>query len=130
MKKKLLLIEDSEDNRNLMKFALEIDTDWEIIAISDGIEGIDLAESEQPDAILLDFIMPKMDGLSVCQLLHDNPSTRTIPIIFITAMVDSKSYSLIENTHAVGVIEKPLNVNTLTLQIQEICQWKKIISDR
>lgn len=129
MKKKLLLIEDSEDNRILMKFALEIDTDWNVIAISDGVECIDIAESEQPDAILLDFIMPKMDGLTVCQLLQDKPSTRTIPIIFITAMVDYKSYALLENTHAAGVITKPLDVNTLAPQIEKICQWEKTISE-
>lgn len=129
MKKKLLLVEDSEDNRVLMKFALETYTNWNVIAISDGVECIDIAESEQPDAILLDFIMPKMDGLTVCQLLQDKPSTRTIPIIFVTGMVDSKSYALLENTHAAGVIKKPLDVNTLAPQIREICQWEKTASE-
>ena len=127
MKKRLLLIEDNEDNRDLMKFALEVSTNWEIIAISNGSEGIDIAKLQQPDAILLDYIMPKMDGLTVCKILHDNPSTRTIPIIFVTAMVDSKFYSLLENTHAAGVIEKPLNIDTLVPQIQKICQWKKLL---
>ena len=125
MKKRLLLIEDNEDNRYLIKFALEVSTDWKIIAVSNGREGIDIAKLQQPDAILLDYIMPKMNGFTICQLLHDNLDTRNIPIIFVTAMVDSDFYTLLEDTHAAGVIEKPLNVNTLASQIQKICQWKK-----
>lgn len=121
--KKLLLIEDNKDNRELVEFVLETETDWEINAISDGIKGIEIAELEQPDAILLDFIMPKIDGLTVCNVLGNNLFTCNIPVIFITAMVDNKSYYLLENTHALGIITKPLDINSLATKIKEICKW-------
>ena len=122
-KKQILLIEDDKDNRYLLEFALREQTNWEIKTVSNGIEGIKIAKSERPDAILLDYMLPQMNGLKVCQTLRQNLFTSTIPIIFITAMVNTASLDLLKNTHAVGVITKPLNMISLASKIKNMCDW-------
>ncbi len=122
--KRILIIDDDEDNRTLIKFALEMDTDWEVLMASDGIEGITKAELEQPDVILLDFIMQGLDGLTVCEVLKSNLFTCSIPIIFITAMTQAKVLFQLKATLAEGIIIKPFNALNLDSQIAQICSWE------
>ena len=122
--KQLLLIDDNEDNQLLVKFTLEMNTDWKILIASDGIEGITKAESERPDVILLDYIMPDLDGLAVYEVLKSNLFTCSIPIIFMTAMVQSKILNRLENTMAEGIITKPFDSLNLHSQIVKFCQWE------
>ncbi|MGL5794547.1 MAG: response regulator [Waterburya sp.] len=121
---KLLLIDDNEDNRALIKIALEMATNWEIITASSGIEGINQAKLEIPDIILLDLIMPDLDGLTVHNLLKQNLFTCNIPIIFMTAMVSDQVLSELEDTDVNGIITKPLNPNTLASDISKMCDWR------
>ena len=122
----VLVIEDNEDNRTLTKFVLERKTDWKVLTACNGVEGITKAKTERPDVILLDFIMPDLDGIAVLEILKSNLFTCSIPIIFMTAMVDTKSLSRLKNTLAVGVITKPFDVMNLNFQIAEICEWETI----
>jgi CheY-like chemotaxis protein len=121
---KLLIIEDDEDNRMLIQFVLESETDWKIIAAANGIEGIAKAETERPDAILLDVIMPDLDGLTVCEVLKTNLFTCAIPVIFVTARVEAKMLDRLKSTLAVGIITKPFNINRFPSQITSMCGWK------
>lgn len=121
--KRLLLIDDNEDNRNLVKFALERNTGWQVITAADGIEGVTKAELERPDVILLDFIMPSLDGYVVCEVLKSNLFTRSIPIVFITAIAQDTVLARLESTLAEGVITKPFNPIQLHSRIAEICKW-------
>jgi CheY-like chemotaxis protein len=118
---KVLLIDDNEDNRLLTKMALEKSTNWEILTASNGIEGITKAEFERPDVILLDFIMPDIDGVLVYEILRDNLCTSTTPIIFVTAMVNTEALSQLKDTGANGIITKPLNILTLAKNISSMC---------
>ena len=93
--KRLLVIDDNEDSRILVKFALEMNQKWQVATAKDGIEGITKAETERPDVILLDFIMPNLDGLSVYEVLKSNLFTCSIPIIFVTAMTQNKILTLL-----------------------------------
>ena len=122
----VLIIEDNKDNRTLIKFVLENKTDWKVLTACDGIEGITKAQTIHPDVILLDFIMPDLDGLAVLKILKSNLFTCSIPVIFITAMVDAESLSQLKNTLAEGVIIKPFDAVNLNSQIAEICEWKTI----
>ena len=122
----VLIIEDNKDNRTLIKFVLENKTDWKVLTACDGIEGITKAQTIHPDVILLDFIMPDLDGLAVLKILKSNLFTCSIPVIFITAMVDDESLSQLKNTLAEGVITKPFDAVNLNSQIAEICEWKTI----
>lgn len=120
---RLLFIDDHEDSRILVKFILENKTDWKVLTACDGIEGVTKAEIERPDVILLDFIMPDLDGLAVLDILKSNLFTCSIPVIFITAMVHTKFLNQLENTLAEGIITKPFDAINLDSQIAEICQW-------
>ena len=124
--KRLLLIDDNEDHRLLVKLALESKTHWEVLLARDGIEGIAKAEMERPDAILLDLVMPDLDGLTVCEVLKSNLFTCSIPIVFFTAMVRDEILARLENTWAEGVITKPCDVINLNSKIAEICKWELI----
>ena len=124
--KHILLIDDNEDNRVLIKFALEAYTDWKVLTATDGIKGITKAKIERPDVILLDFIMPGLDGLTVCEVLKSNLFTCGIPVIFVTAMVQHIAIAQMENSLAVGVITKPIDIIHLDSQIAKICQWESI----
>lgn len=127
---KLLLIDDNEDNRNLIKIALEITTDWEVITAATGIEGINKAESELPDIILLDFILPDLDGLAVYKALKYNLFTCTIPIVFVTAMVNTKVLSKLKNTGANGIITKPFDPLALPENISKMCELNFCLSNK
>ena len=124
--KQLLLSDDNEDNRTLVKFALEMHTGWEVSTASDGIKGITKAELERPDVILLDLLMPGLDGLTVYEVLKSNLFTCTIPIIFMTAFTQEKVLAQLESTLADGVITKPFDAVNLDSQIAEICDWELV----
>ena len=119
----LLFIDDNEDSRILVKFAFENRTDWKVLTARDGVEGIAKAETERPDVILLDFMMPDLDGVAVLDILKSNLFTCSIPVILFTAMVQTDLLSRLDNTPAVGVITKPFDIINLDSQIAEICQW-------
>ena len=119
--KQLLIIDDNEDSRILVKFALEMNQKWQVSTAKDGIEGITKAETERPDVILLDFIMPNLDGLSVYEVLKSNLFTCSIPIIFMTAMTQNKILTRLENTLAEAVITKPFDLFQLDSLLLKAC---------
>ncbi|MDP3442850.1 MAG: response regulator, partial [Ignavibacteria bacterium] len=85
--KKILAI---DDNRLILKLILTILNsyfpDYQVILSQSGIEGIEIAKRELPDTILLDILMPEMDGFEVCNILKNNESTRHIPILLVSAL--------------------------------------------
>ena len=84
--KKVLVIDDERSQVQLLKSLLEANL-YEVIAAADGQEGLDLAKKNKPDLIVMDVMMPKMDGAQAVQLLKEDPSTKDIPIIFLTAIL-------------------------------------------
>jgi two-component system, OmpR family, alkaline phosphatase synthesis response regulator PhoP len=83
-RKKVLVVDDEVHIVELVRVCLE-DTDYEIIEAYDGQEALDKARSENPDLILLDVMLPKMDGYQVCRNLKSSEDTRDIPIVMLTA---------------------------------------------
>ena len=83
VKPTLLVIDDVAENLTLMHKLLR--DDYKVKGASDGLRGIQIAQSEAPDLILLDVMMPDMDGFSVMNALQQNPNTKDIPIIVVTA---------------------------------------------
>jgi DNA-binding response OmpR family regulator len=83
-KTKVLVAEDEQDIRNLITFSLEF-CDYVVVQAANGQEALEKATAEQPDLILLDVSMPRLDGYEVCKLLKGQESTKDIPIAFLSA---------------------------------------------
>lgn len=122
--KRILFIDDEDDIKTLASFCLETEAGWTMIGASGGIEGIAIAETEQPDAILLDAMMPEIDGLQTIKKLLSNPKTKHIPTIFITAKAQASDRRRFYNAGAKGVINKPFDSLTLASQIAGFLGWQ------
>lgn len=122
--KRILFIDDEDDIKTLAQFCLESEAGWQMMSASGGIEGLAIAETEQPDAILLDAMMPVIDGIRTSEKLRLNSKTRHIPIIFITAKAQASDRRRFYNAGAKGVINKPFNSLTLASQISGFLGWE------
>ena len=120
----ILLIDDEETIQEVVQVGIEIETGWQVAIASSGLEGIAVAASQQPDAILLDVMMPEMDGISTLSQLKANTKTRSIPVIFLTAKTQAADKNLFQSLGVVGVITKPFNSMTLASRIARMLQWE------
>jgi CheY-like chemotaxis protein len=121
--KSVLLIDDEEAIREVVQMGIEIEAGWQVSSACSGMKGIALAETEQPDAILLDIMMPELDGIATLSRLKANPKTRSIPVIFLTAKIQAIDSGQFPPLEVEGVIAKPFNSMTLASQIARILQW-------
>ncbi|MGD1703772.1 response regulator [Dapis sp. BLCC M229] len=122
-KKRILLIDDQDDIREVAQLSLEMVGGWEVITGSSGREGIVKAELEQPDAILLDVMMPELDGFATFQELRANQATKQIPVIFLTAKVSSDDRRQFFELGVNGVITKPFDPMSLPTEIETTLGW-------
>ncbi len=120
----ILLIDDEETIQEVVQVGIEIETGWEVAIASSGIEGIAVAQAKQPDVILLDVMMPDMDGISTLSQLKANQKTQSIPVILLTAKTQTADKNQFENLGIIGIITKPFNSMTLASRIAKILQWK------
>ncbi len=123
--KKILVIEDEDGLREITQFSLEAAAGWDVSTAASGSEGLIKAEAEQPDAILLDVMMPDMDGTETFRQLQANPATQTIPTIFLTAKARGSEQQALLNLGISGVITKPIKPQELVAQIREILRWQE-----
>jgi DNA-binding response OmpR family regulator len=117
MSRKILLIDDEDDIREVATMTLETMAGFEVITAPNGIAGIAKAESERPDAILLDVMMPGIDGMTTFQRLQESETTRSIPVIFMTAKVQASDRKRLADLGARGVIAKPFDPMTLSDEV-------------
>lgn len=114
LKKKILIIEDEEDLRLLASHALTLDrSDFEVIEAKDGASGIQRAKSEKPAIIILDIMMPKMDGYEACRRLKADQETRDIPVVMLTASNDPQLTQKAFEAGAVACLTKPYGRRSL-----------------
>jgi len=114
---KILVVDDQPINVQLLKRKLEREG-LAVVAAYTGLEAIDLVEREKPDLILLDVMMPDMDGIEVCQRLQSREQTRSIPIIFITARSTKESKLEGLGVGAVDYITKPIDLDETLARVQ------------
>ncbi|MGF1591379.1 MAG: response regulator [Pleurocapsa sp.] len=111
--KQILVIDDNDDCTALIKCVLESETNWDIVTASNGKEAIVLANYIRPDVILLDIVMPDLNGLDVYRLLKSALTTCFIPIIFMTAMNPIVPILELQMTENVKIVTKPMNIDQL-----------------
>jgi len=118
-KNRILVVEDEPGLREGIKAILE-KSDYEVILASDGKEGLDKARKEYPDLIILDLMMPKMDGYKVCRLLKFDSRYKQIPIVIFTVRAEKKDEKMAYNTGADAYITKTLEPKELLDKIEEL----------
>jgi CheY-like chemotaxis protein len=122
-RKRVLLIDDEAAIQTVVKFGLKMSANWEVLVANSGPEGILKAQTEQPDIILLDVMMPEMDGLATFRSLQEDHDTRSIPVIFLTAKAQASEKRLLSDVGVNGVITKPFNALDLAAQICKVLDW-------
>ena len=120
MNKSILIIDDEEDVRSVAQMGLEMASDWNVITASSGEEELIVAESSQPEVILLDLMMPDWDGKETLRQLKTNQNTADIPVILMTAKTQSAIAAELTELDLAGVITKPFRPLQLSEQIMAI----------
>ncbi|VEP12612.1 Response regulator receiver protein [Hyella patelloides LEGE 07179] len=120
MTKTILIIDDDDDIREATQICLEIIGDWKIITASSGREGLQEATNQKPDVILLDVMMPDMDGIETFTQLQANTATQNIPVIFLTAKAQPAEQRQFTQLKVSGVITKPYDPFELSDNITKI----------
>ena len=109
---RVVLIEDDADLRRVVQLTLQFGASWIVQTAPDGPTGIDMVKREQPDIILVDLMMPGMDGYEVCRRLIADETTRRIPIVLLTAR-QNLDPDRVRASGARGVITKPFDLDAL-----------------
>jgi CheY-like chemotaxis protein len=122
--KRILVIDDENGIRNLILFSLEGLTDWEVLTAASGTEGLAIAQDHPPDAILLDVMMPDLDGIATFAQLKLNPILQNIPTIFLTAKATATEYEELLTLGIAGVITKPFKAQMLVNQVKQYLGWQ------
>ncbi len=118
----ILVIDDNDDCISLVKSVLEYETEWQVVTASNGREGIAIAQSDLPDIILLDIVMPDLNGLDVYELLKLDITTCLIPIMFMTAIEPIGRILKLQIPKNVKVIVKPFDIDQLSPQLSEVLE--------
>ncbi|HAX84686.1 MAG TPA: two-component system response regulator [Cyanobacteria bacterium UBA11370] len=122
--KRILVIDDEPNLSALIQACLESFGGWVVFTAGSGREGLLKAQSEQPDAILLDMILPDMDGLTLVRALRNNPTTQAIPVILLTAKVLTGEQEQFDELGIRGAIAKPFDPLTLVAQLAKVLAWQ------
>lgn len=121
--KRVLIIDDEDDVREVAQTSLEMMGGWEVSTAGSSTEGLIKAEAEQPDAVLLDVMLPDMDGPTTFHRLQENPRTQRIPVILLTAKVQVADQRRLAGLGVAAVLTKPFDPIALAAQIAEVLGW-------
>lgn len=123
MSRRLLLIEDEADIREVASMALEMLGGFAVATAGSGEAGIEAAAADPPDAILLDVMMPGIDGPETLRRLRTSAATASVPVVFLTASVQSADVEALRGLDCAGVIAKPFDPMTIVEQVREVLGW-------
>ena len=124
IKKIILAIDDEKDILKLVQYNLEREG-YQVLCAKSGEEGLETARTKKPDLILLDLMLPGMDGLEVCKLLRANKDTKNIPILMLTAKSSELDQILGLELGATDYITKPFSVKMLSARVKNIFRNKE-----
>ncbi len=122
--RKILIIDDESDIREVAAMSVEAVCGWHVTLAASGAEGVRLAEQQHPDAILLDVMMPDLDGPGTLRLLRSNQATTAIPVIFLTAKVQGADRKRFAEMGVSAVLSKPFDPMLLCGQIADALGWQ------
>ncbi len=114
---KILIVDDEPDLVETLRFALELEG-YKVLVAVNGEEGLNTARQEKPDLILLDLMLPKLDGYKVCRLLKFDERYKSIPILMLTAKTQDKDRMLGKETGANEYLTKPFDMDELMAKIK------------
>jgi len=121
--KKIVYVEDDQDIRTIGEMSLQMGH-WQIICCDSGLEAIKMAHQEVPDLLIMDVMMPGMDGISTLKILQTDPLMAQIPVIFMTAKVQFDEINKFKKLGIIDVIRKPFDPMLLATQVTKI--WESI----
>ena len=124
---KIMLVEDDPDIQLITRLSLQIDGNYEVRVCGSGAEAVQSAPGYTPDMILLDMMMPGMDGLATMDALRKLPEVAATPVIFFTANTQDQVRQDLLRRGASGVIIKPVEPSALVEQIRAI--WRRVATD-
>jgi CheY-like chemotaxis protein len=120
---RVLIIDDEDDIREVAALSLETVAGWEVITANSGAQGLARAAEFHPDAVLLDVMMPGMDGPTTFRELRANPATAKIPVLLLTAKVQSSDQRRFADLGVDAILFKPFDPLTLAAQIAAALGW-------
>ncbi len=119
MKQSVLVVEDEEDIRELVSYNL-LKEGYQVAGVASGEDALAAVESKPPDLVLLDLMLPGLDGLSVCRKLKGNPLTETIPVVMLTAKGEEVDIVTGLNMGADDYVTKPFSPKVLLARVQAV----------
>lgn len=122
--KSILVIDDDPDIREITQLTLETFGGWEVTTAGSGQEGVAMAAAQHPDAILLDVMMPGMDGHMTLDQLRTQVETESIPVVLLTAKVLPADQREFAAWGVAGLVAKPFDPVSLSSQVAECLGWK------
>jgi CheY-like chemotaxis protein len=123
MSRNILIVDDEEDVQAIAKLGLEMAAGWNVLTACSGREALNVATNSKLDVILLDMMMPDMDGRATLQQLKANPVTNSIPVILLTAKVQKSDQESFTGLDVAAVFAKPFRPLKLAAQISEALGW-------
>ncbi|BAY25746.1 response regulator receiver protein [Calothrix sp. NIES-2100] len=123
MSRKILIVDDEEDVRAIATLGLEMSAGWNVFTAQSGAEALNQAAIHQPDVILLDMMMPDMDGRTTLQQLKTNPATSNIPVILVTAKVQQSDKESFADLKVAAVFAKPFRPLRIAEEISKVLGW-------
>lgn len=124
MTKRVLIVDDEEDICQVVQASLEEFGGWQTMLAYSGEDGLEVARTKHPDAILLDVSMPDMDGLQMFERLQSDPVTQGIPVILLTSKVLARDRKQFADLNIAGLITKPFNPLVIWQQVANLLQWQ------
>jgi CheY-like chemotaxis protein len=121
--KRILVVDNEPYIQEVAKVCLETVAGWDVLLASSGTECLRVAAAEQPDAILLDVMMPDMDGMTTFQKLQENAATQAIPVILLTAKIQSSDRQRYVQMGILAAIAKPFDPLKLAEQVAAALGW-------
>lgn len=123
MQKNILIIDDDDLIQAVAELVLGSVPGWTLEGALTGEEGLRMATSSPPDLILLDWVLPGMEGPAVLEQLAENPVTQDVPVIMLTAMSGEEAERQAAQLGAVGILPKPFEPETLAGRIASLMGW-------